>query len=93
MKTPPTHHVISLDGPQEPLVTVRLVLGILGVLGLGPLTGVPAIICSHIARSKAREVVGQRVHGGRALAGTVMGYCCDKRWCDELDQARAFPIP
>jgi hypothetical protein len=50
-----------------------LVLGILSLLCLGILTGLPAIICGHISLSKQKKdafLTGK----GMAIAGLVTGY-------------------
>jgi Zn-dependent protease len=51
-----------------------LVLGIIGLLCLGPLTGVPAIICGHMARGNIRRSNGGLGGAGMALAGLLLGY-------------------
>ena len=40
--------------PQQGLAVTSLVLGIVSLVCLGPLTGIPAIICGHIARKRSR---------------------------------------
>lgn len=61
---------------QSGLAITSLVLGILGVVVcvLGPLLGIPAIICGHIAHNRARRE--PQTYGGRdmAIAGFVLGY-------------------
>ena len=59
---------------QQGLAVTSLVLGILSLVCLGPLTGIPAIICGHIARKRARGSAGQFGGAGMALAGLVLGY-------------------
>lgn len=51
-----------------------LVLGLLSFLCVGPLTGIPAIICGHTARSNIRNSSGSLTGAGMALAGLIMGY-------------------
>ena len=51
-----------------------LVLGILSFLCLGPLMGIPAIICGHTARANIRHSAGSLTGSGMALAGLIMGY-------------------
>jgi general secretion pathway protein G len=51
-----------------------LVLGILSCILLGFLAGIPAIICGHIARRKARLSPHSYGGGGLAVAGLVLGY-------------------
>ena len=56
------------------LAVASMVLGILGILCLGPLAAVPAIICGHLASGKVRR--GEMVPDakGYATAGLVTGY-------------------
>lgn len=50
-----------------------LICGIAGFLGFGLLTGIPAVICGHLAL--ARIKYGRAVKGrGMAITGLVMGY-------------------
>lgn len=52
-----------------------LILGIAAfVLCLGPVTGIPAIICGHIAQSRIRKSGGALKGDGMAIAGLIMGY-------------------
>lgn len=51
-----------------------LVLGILGLLCFSCLTGIPAIICGHIGRSKIKLSQGALTGDGMALAGLILGY-------------------
>lgn len=58
------------------LAIASLVLGILAiVLCLGPLTGIPAIICGHMALSRIRNSNGLLSGKGMATTGLVVGYC------------------
>jgi len=61
------------QGETEPLAIASLVLGILSC-GCGCLTGIPAIICGHMALNRIKES-GERL-GGRPLAivGLVFAY-------------------
>jgi hypothetical protein len=57
------------------LAVTSLVLGIVSlVVCLGPLTAIPAIICGHVARRRARQSPAQYGGPGMALAGLVLGY-------------------
>jgi hypothetical protein len=38
------------------------------------LTGIPAVICGHIAQSQIAKSAGRLTGGGMAIAGLVMGY-------------------
>ena len=60
--------------PQQGLAVTSLVLGILSLVCLGPLTGIPAIICGHIARKRSRLSPAQYGGSGMAIAGLVLGY-------------------
>ena len=51
-----------------------LVLGILSLFCLGPLMGIPAIVCGHISRGKILRSGGTLTGSGMALAGLIMGY-------------------
>lgn len=55
------------------LAIASLILGCLGFITLG-LTGLAAIICGHIARSKIRKSNGAKTGSGIALAGLITGY-------------------
>jgi len=60
--------------PQSGLATTSLVLGILSLVCFGFLAGIPAIICGHIARRRARAAPAQFGGAGAALAGLILGY-------------------
>ena len=51
-----------------------LVLGILGLILIGPLGSVPAVICGHIALSKIKQSPEFLTGDGMALAGLILGY-------------------
>jgi len=52
-----------------------MILGICGIaLCLGPLTGIPAVICGHMAHSRIKQSGGALGGLGMATAGLVMGY-------------------
>lgn len=57
---------------KEPLATVSLVLGCLALV-LGPISGVPAIIYGHLARSRLRKPP-EASGAGEATAGLFTGY-------------------
>jgi hypothetical protein len=59
--------------PRNGLAVTSLVLGILSLVTC-VLTGVPAIICGHIALARARRDPGQYGGPGMALAGLILGY-------------------
>jgi competence protein ComGC len=60
--------------PQKGLAVTSLVLGILSLVCLGPLTGIPAIICGHIARKRSRQSPAEYGGPGMATAGLALGY-------------------
>ena len=61
-------------GQQDGLAIASFVLGLLSLVCIGPLAGIPAIICGHVARGRARRLPGLYGGGGFALAGLIMGY-------------------
>jgi len=68
--------------PAEPkncgLAVWSLVLGILAivlsVVCIGPLLGIPAVICGHMAYSRIKRSAGTLIGGGLALGGLITGY-------------------
>jgi competence protein ComGC len=73
METPPPPPVPQLK--NSPLAIWSLVLGIVAVfLCFGPLAGIPAVICGHLALNKIRGSGGMLKGQGMAIAGLVMGY-------------------
>ncbi len=60
--------------PNSPLAVWSLVLGILAIISCGPISGIPAIICGHMARSKIKMEPDAWTGDGMALAGLIMGY-------------------
>jgi hypothetical protein len=72
---PPSASPGSSGTKSSGLALASLILGICGiVLCLGPLAGIPAVICGHAAKSKIRESAGTLTGGGLATAGLVTGY-------------------
>jgi type II secretory pathway pseudopilin PulG len=55
------------------LAITSMVLGICSFLSCG-ITGIPAIICGHIARANIKRSQGQQTGDGFALAGLITGY-------------------
>lgn len=51
-----------------------LVLGILGMILIGPLGSIPAVICGHVAKSRIRQAPDRLAGDGLALAGLILGY-------------------
>ena len=63
---------------QNSMALVSLILGIISlVLCMGPVTGIPAIICGHIARKQFRELPTPQSGEGMATAGPDYGLHCD----------------
>ena len=60
--------------PVDPVAVTSLVCGSLSILICGPVLGLPAVICGHIARSRAREEPLPSSNGGLSLAGLITGY-------------------
>jgi hypothetical protein len=58
----------------EGLAITSLVLGILSLAGCNIFTGIPAIICGHVSRSRIEGSNGALAGGGMAIAGLVLGY-------------------
>lgn len=56
------------------------VLSLLSFLCLGPLTGIPAIICGHVSYSNIKKSQGTLTGGGLAVAGLVIGYIATVGW-------------
>ncbi len=61
------------DAPQKGLAVTSLVLGILAFPTCF-LTGIPAIVCGHIAHNRARREPAQYGGSRMATAGLVLGY-------------------
>ncbi|HEV7405015.1 MAG TPA: DUF4190 domain-containing protein [Chthoniobacteraceae bacterium] len=60
--------------PKSPLAIWSLVCGILTFLCLGPLAGIAAIICGHLALGAIKRSQGTLGGTGLAVAGLVLGY-------------------
>jgi hypothetical protein len=60
------------------LAVWSLVLGILAivfsVVCIGPLIGIPAVICGHMAYSRIKRSAGELTGNGLALGGLITGY-------------------
>jgi len=57
-----------------PVAIWSLVLGILGIIPLGILAAIPAVICGHIAIPKIGQSNGSLTGRGLAIAGLALGY-------------------
>jgi hypothetical protein len=60
--------------PAQGLAITSFVLGLLSLVCFGPLAGLPAVICGHIAHNRTRRNPGQFGGAGFSIAGFVMGY-------------------
>jgi competence protein ComGC len=70
----PISPVAPVSPQQNGLATTSLVLGILSLVCFGILAGIPAVICGHIARSRAKSAPAQYGGAGLALTGLILGY-------------------
>jgi hypothetical protein len=72
---PPSPLSVPVPPQRCGLALASLILGIAGlVLCLGPLAGIPAVICGHIAMSRISKSGGSLAGNGLALAGLITGY-------------------
>jgi hypothetical protein len=56
------------------VAVASLVLGILGLILIGPLGSIPAVICGHVAKSRIKKNPDLLTGDGMALAGLILGY-------------------
>lgn len=70
---PPPLYETHPDAKSYGLATISLVLGILGLVCFGLITGIPAIILGFIALGKIAKSEGKLTGRGKAIAGTVTG--------------------
>jgi hypothetical protein len=72
---PPILNAPKPSAPRNGLAIVSFILGLSSfVLCLSAITGVPAIICGHIARRRTVQSPGQYGGAGFAKAGIILGY-------------------
>ena len=66
----------SVQPKTSGLAITSLVLGILSLLlcALGPVFGIPAIICGHVASGRIKRSGGSLSGKGLAMAGFITGY-------------------
>lgn len=70
-----------------------MLLGISGiVLYLGPLGGIPAVICGHMAHSRINRSGGALTGSGMAVTGLVTGYL-SIAWIAIIGMLAAVAIP
>lgn len=60
--------------PTSGLALASLILGICSAV-FCILTGIPAVVCGHLARTEIRRAGGRLTGDGMAIAGLVLGYC------------------
>ncbi len=72
--SPPPLSPSPVAAPQSGLAITSFVLGLLSIVCLGLLAGIPAIITGHIAHNRARRSPAQFGGSGFAIAGFVLGY-------------------
>ncbi|MBK1830753.1 DUF4190 domain-containing protein [Verrucomicrobiaceae bacterium R5-34] len=71
---PPVPQPTESRQPETcPLATVSLVLGICAFF-TWIITGIPAVICGHMAKSKIKKSGGALTGSGKATAGLICGY-------------------
>jgi len=56
------------------MAIASVALGILALCCCGLFTGIPAVVCGHIARNQIADSNGAQTGGGLALAGLILGY-------------------
>ncbi len=72
---PPAGALPTTSQTKNGLAIASFVLGIVSfALCFGVLTGIPGIICGHVARNRSRRMPEQYGGQGFALAGLVLGY-------------------
>jgi competence protein ComGC len=75
MNPPPINNPPTQPGERSGLALASMLLGICGiVLCLGPLAGIPAVICGHVAHSRINRSGGALTGSGMAITGLVTGY-------------------
>jgi hypothetical protein len=62
------------QGTRQGLAITSFVLGLVSLVCFGFLSGIPAVICGHVARGKAKREPAIFGGAGFALAGLIMGY-------------------
>jgi len=70
----PTAGPASASGKRKGLAISSLTLGIPSLFLCSILTGIPAVICGHLALGRTKRSPSQYGGAGMAIAGLVMGY-------------------
>jgi hypothetical protein len=89
----PGYGPIPGEIPTDGKATASMVLGILSVVCVGIIAGIPAIILGHMARKNIRSSMGRLKGDGMALAGITMGYISVAFSCVMLIIIAAITIP
>src|SRR5436853_127595 len=90
---PPSIPASMASSKNSGLAIASLVLGIAGIaLCFGPVAGIPAVICGHVAKSKIRDSGGTISGSGLATAGLVTGYI-SIAWIAVIGLLAAIAIP
>ena len=93
MNPPPILPADNSAKQSSGLALASMILGICGiVLCLGPLAGIPAVICGHKAQSRIKQSGGTMSGAGQAIAGLVMGYL-SIAWILVIGMMAAIAIP
>ncbi len=78
MNEVPPIPAVPAEAKNCSLAVWSLVLGILAVVlsvvCIGPLFGIPAVICGHMGYSRVKRSAGALSGGGLALGGLITGY-------------------
>lgn len=87
IRVPSTAPPMNNPSGQSPPVSATsaaavwsFVLSMLSFFCLGPLTGIPAIICGHVSVSNINRSQGTLTGKGLAIAGLVIGYLATFGW-------------
>jgi competence protein ComGC len=93
MNPPPILPPDNSTKQRSGLALASMILGICGiVLCLGPLAGIPGVICGHMAQSRIKQAGGTMSGAGLATAGLVMGYL-SIAWVVVIGMMAAIAIP
>jgi competence protein ComGC len=93
MNPPPILPADNSSKQNSGLALASMILGICGlVLCLGPLAGIPGVICGHMAHSRIKLSGGTMSGAGQATAGLVMGYL-SIAWIFVIGMMAAVAIP
>jgi len=79
VRAQPVAAPLSSAGKTEPLAIWSLVLSLMGLFCCGLFTGIPGVVCGHLALSKIEKTPGLEGHG-LAVAGLIIGYFAAVAW-------------